>query len=63
MPDPMITPTRSAFRGVIANPASSSARRDAASASCTNRSLRRTSLRSMKAEGSKSGISPAICVS
>ena len=63
IPDPMITPTRSAFRGVIAKPESSSASRDAASASWTNRSLRRTSLRSMNCVGSNPGISPAICVS
>src|SRR5579864_188864 len=63
IPEPMITPTRSAFCGVIAKPASSNASRVAAIANWTNRSLRRTSLRSMYCAGSNSLISPAIWVS
>src|SRR5579884_4025293 len=60
MPVPMMTPMSSPFLRVISSRASSSASRVAATAKWTNRSFRRTSLRSRKAEGSKSGISAAI---
>src|SRR5579875_251864 len=60
MPEPMTTPTRSRFAAEIAKPASSSASRVAAIARWTKRSLRRTSLRSRYAAGSKSVTAAAI---
>ena len=60
MPDPISTPTRSRFSSVIWSCASRSASSVAASANCTKRSQRLSSLPSIQSVGLKSRTSPAI---
>ena len=62
MPEPMITPTRSAFSGVIASAACSTASNAATTANWITRSIRRASWWLMRLPGSKPLTSQAKCV-